>query len=51
MSTSENATADLLAFCALLEQRFHLSLDHAAALKLRSLDDFASHINLAGGWE
>lgn len=42
-------SVDFPAFCALLEERFHLSLDDDAALKLRTLDDFAAHINQARG--
>ncbi|MBU1041251.1 MAG: acyl carrier protein [Proteobacteria bacterium] len=42
-------SVDFPAFCALVEERFHLSLDDAFALKLRTLEDFAAHINQAGG--
>lgn len=42
-------SVDFPAFCALVEERFHLSLDDAAALKLRTLEDFAAHINRVGG--
>ncbi|MDO9631328.1 MAG: phosphopantetheine-binding protein [Humidesulfovibrio sp.] len=42
-------SVDFPAFCALVEERFSLSLDDASALKLRTLDDFAAHINRIGG--
>jgi acyl carrier protein len=42
-------SVDFPAFCALVEERFHLRLDDAAALKLRTLEDFAAHINHVGG--
>ncbi|GEM_PF-671601 len=38
---------DFPAFCALLEERFQVSLDDVTALKLRSLDDFAAFIGSA----
>jgi acyl carrier protein len=44
-------SVDFPAFCALLEERFHMRLDDASALKLRTLEDFAGHINQEGGQE
>lgn len=38
-------SVDFPAFCALLEQRFGISLEEEAALTLRTLDDFARYVS------
>jgi acyl carrier protein len=38
---------DFPAFCALLEERFGCSLDDAAALRLRTLEDFSGYLKAA----
>ncbi len=40
-------SVDFPAFCALLEERFQVALDDEAALKLRTLDDFAAFVGKA----
>jgi acyl carrier protein len=42
-------SVDFPAFCALLEERYKVRLDDEAALKLRSLDDFAAFVGSAKG--
>lgn len=41
-------SVDFPAFCALVEDRFRVRLDDEAALKLRTLDDFAAFVASAG---
>ncbi|MDQ7836126.1 MAG: acyl carrier protein [Humidesulfovibrio sp.] len=38
-------SVDFPSFCALLEERYGLRLDDEAALKLRTLNDFAAAVN------
>lgn len=40
-------SVDFPTFCALLEERYGVVLDEAAALKLRSLEDFANFLKAA----
>ncbi len=40
-------SVDFPAFCALLEERYGVVLDEAAALRLRTLEDFSGYLQAA----